>query len=643
MLVENRRIVSMLIRSVLIITLPVILVAAPDERQFDFHVLHRVVAHGDEFNSVLLSEDGERLFIGTEKGEVLIWSIPDRRIVRRLNQGSPVHAVVSLGSDKEILAAGGNHSETSNSAVVRKWNLEKGTFEEWLGMENDSVVLVRADVGKNLVVGSSLRGHVVVWEAKTGKPIARWNIPDLSMPGLALIGRTVYFTAINPQAPLEKQSNSIMTLDIDHPDRPPQSLFARKAQQVWTQLSSAPKGEVLAATQYDIAAQKIGVALINPQKGEIQRIVEGMSSAWSSTGGMVSFDSYRPIKAIALKEGGESDWTKPGWHAQGSPAEMIDLAITADGNTAFAVYRKGAALAKWDKQTGKADILTMTSGSLFAMDILEEDGSGIALTGGDDGFVRAWRLSDFSLRGEFHFENGVPQGVGLLDNGHKAVFSYSGRTGPTTIYMGDLDTGEYKQLLSIEKPFVQVLRAGNGFVYPQESRVNLADQSGRRVQEYVMEDSVQTLAVSSNGRWLAGADKNNSLYLFDLTSNQKARQIKTKLTPPIKCAVTNNGQDVFATDWKGVLYSWDTRKAELKELISVRGQTAALQLSADERLVIRGGNHRDVSIFDINSRKFIASFTSEAADFSITNVWLRDKHLVFSTDSGVILDGRLGR
>jgi hypothetical protein len=66
-----------------------------------------------------------------------------------------------------------------------------------------------------------------------------------------------------------------------------------------------------------------------------------------------------------------------------------------------------------------------------------------------------------------------------------------------------------------------------------------------------------------------------------------------------------------------------------------------LQLSADERSLVRGGNHRDVSIYNVASGKEITSFPTEAADFNVTNVWLKDKRLIFTTDSGVLLDNTL--
>lgn len=75
----------------------------------------------------------------------------------------------------------------------------------------------------------------------------------------------------------------------------------------------------------------------------------------------------------------------------------------------------------------------------------------------------------------------------------------------------------------------------------------------------------------------------------------------------------------------------------------IRGQCRELRLSAGEDLILVGGNHRDVAIYDAKTGKKVAAFDTEAADFNVTNVWLRGDRLIFTTDAGVLLDGMLER
>ena len=101
-----------------------------------FQTVRRVNVHGDEFNSVAFCNDGRNLVIGTEKGDIILSNTPDGHVIKRLKQQGPVHAIVVLGNDREIVAGGGDHSEGLHSSLVRKWNLDTGTFVDWPGLKD---------------------------------------------------------------------------------------------------------------------------------------------------------------------------------------------------------------------------------------------------------------------------------------------------------------------------------------------------------------------------------------------------------------------------------------------------------------------------------------------------------------------------
>src|SRR2546428_178737 len=105
----------------------------PADDEYDLHIAHRINAHGDEFMSLSLTSDGRRLVIGTEKGELIVWGIVERKILSQFHQGSPVHCVVALSEPRYIVAVGGPHSEDKQSGVARRWNIDTGTYEEWPG------------------------------------------------------------------------------------------------------------------------------------------------------------------------------------------------------------------------------------------------------------------------------------------------------------------------------------------------------------------------------------------------------------------------------------------------------------------------------------------------------------------------------
>jgi hypothetical protein len=112
-----------------------------------------------------------------------------------------------------------------------------------------------------------------------------------------------------------------------------------------------------------------------------------------------------------------------------------------------------------------------------------------------------------------------------------------------------------------------------------------------------------------------------------------------KLESITRLAITNDGQSVYATQWGGQLTRWDVSKDQYQALGTMSGQSGAFRLSRDERLWIVGGNHRDVQFYEASSGKAIAEFRVQGADFYITNAWMADNRLIFTTDAGLLFDG----
>ena len=94
-----------------------------EEDDHEFHLDRRVNVHGDEFMSLALTSDARRLVIGTEAGKLVVWGIPERRVLKELDQGSPVHCVTALNDPQTIVAAGGPHDKLAKRGVVRRWNV----------------------------------------------------------------------------------------------------------------------------------------------------------------------------------------------------------------------------------------------------------------------------------------------------------------------------------------------------------------------------------------------------------------------------------------------------------------------------------------------------------------------------------------
>lgn len=624
---------------------------AKEDEGPDLHLTRRVNIHGDEFMALAISVDERNLFIGTERGEVLIWNIPERRIVQRFYQGSPVHVIVALADGKHLVAAGGAHTGLLHTCTVRKWNVETGAFEDWQGGGGDSILNLAFDRRDGLVAAADFKGRVTVWEAKTGKAVFTRELeqPPLS---LAINDRTIFATTADPKMLVERDdevpSNNIIALNIAEPKNPAREFVPKKDGRIWNQLCFSPDGRTLAATYYDSAKYGLEVALLDAASGTERTSFQGKQVSWLAPDRLLVFENDQPSRLMSISADGAASVSESleggKWHQAGTPSGLEGGVVSGDGRTAWGVFEMGAALAEWNLKTKDATLLTNTSGFPFAMAVLEHKGAeGLLMTGGDDGFVRVWNLSDIALRREFRVTKGVPQSVALLADGRRAVFSSSTKDSPTEIEVCDIYSGSRKILLTIKEPFVRVAAAGNEIIYNSGRTLLLASStSGEIERKFTLDAKVSSFTVSVNGQWLAASDDKGVLYRFEIANGHSLRTpAGNERGSDGQLAITNNGLDVYSTEFGGAIRRWETRTNTLKELTSVKGIPRTMRLSTDERRLAIGGNHRDVGVYDAQTGDTICYFDVGASDFYVTNVWLRDNRLIYTTDGGVLFDGVL--
>src|SRR5262249_38064655 len=108
-----------------------------------------------------------------------------------------------------------------------------------------------------------------------------------------------------------------------------------------------------------------------------------------------------------------------------------------------------------------------------------------------------------------------------------------------------------------------------------------------------------------------------------------------------RLAVSDDGRWVYTTEFTAGLKRWDAQNDRFENLNAIRGQCRELRLSADQSRILVGGNHRDVAIDDAKTGEESGNFVTDGADFNVTNVWARGDRLIYTTDYGVMFDGKL--
>ncbi|MBO0862002.1 MAG: WD40 repeat domain-containing protein [Chloracidobacterium sp.] len=624
-----------------------------EQAEYQLYLARRINAHGNEFNAAALTPDERYLIIGTEKGELLVWGLADRRIVRSFKQNSPIHGLVMLADGRSVVTAGGWHTGEMNTGTVGRWDLESGDYKEWPANASRSFYALTGDPRSDYILGVDVNGRLTAWSDSGGQVVATWEL-NRNVVGLAVIGNTVYMTTVDKSelyAALERgetPTNTIQTLDLSDPTRESRQWIPGASTQLWDEIVASPDGKYIACA-YKNGEDSFHIAILDATTGSKRADFQGKSLIWSRPDLIVLFDNEWPSQLIRLRLDGKHSSKRfpdgPKWHASGQPADLTTSVASSDGSRIWGIFRQGAALVQWEPQKERAEILSMTHGSVYAMDARENrDGSGLLLSGGDDGYARVWNLTDLSLRREFRMPTGVPQGVGLLGDGRRAVISCGTGESPTDILIADIETGELRHLLTVERPGARVYPAGENFFYRKDDlHVVLASpETGAPLREFATAERIVDFAVSANGKWLVIGDAKGSIYLFETRTGNVAGQLKEASASVGSLAVSSDGGAVYVINSPETLMRWDVKIDEFKILTSVPF-CYAIRLSADESKILIGGHHRDVGIYDAKDGRELLSIAVASADFSVTNVWSSGERLIFTTDAGVLLDGRIER
>lgn len=624
------------------------------EGDFKFAVKHRVNAHGDEFNALAKSSDGQRIFTGTEKGDIIVWNVATNRLERTLHQPSAVHFVGALSDPRELIAAGSNRVKPHN-ALVRKWNIETGTFVDLPAIDADSYPTALAtDLDAGLLAVTTVTGNVAVWDLQANKQLAQWKINSVPV-AVALLGRDVYVATIDEQSVVQMGRGAIVKLNVDDQNQPPTEFM--RGNRYWQSLNASPDRRLLSAI-YQAGFHGDQGILIDPIAKQPVGNFEAAASLWLDASKLMLFSWMDPMEIVQVApnvpaksrrkfERFESD----------TPGRAFDLSgqvINADGSKVWASYTKGPGLLEFDLTTNKIKTLIGGPSGAYAVSVVTPEGqTGELLTGGADGYVRLWNLADFSLLKEYkvagpgHYVSDAQ----LVAGTRRAVVEVNriigprDQPGPSDIVHLDLESGQQKKLFDFYSWRARIAIVNNQIVYPEGDRIKFRNLDGSQVaRELRVAGFIGATALSANKRWLAVFEEQN-LTVFDLQSAQK----KTMRIKPVDygpVVVTDDGSHVYNLGVEGALTHWNVRTGRSTNSVLGRirenhSRVDFMTLANDDRWLVTAGNHHDVGIFDRAIGRLAFYTQVEGAAFFVEKVWIKDKRMIVTTDSGVMYDGVL--
>ncbi len=645
--------------AVVLVSLFVLPVYAQD-RELHFDAKHRVTAHGMEFNGLVMSADAQRLFVATETGDTIVWNIASDRVEQTLNQPGPVHLIAALAGAQEFITAGSSHFKPHN-AVVRRWDAKEGTYVELEGVDKNSFPAALATEPKiGLIAVTTLEGAIHVWDASSNKQIATWNIKDIPTE-IAIVGRNVYVATIDRKSFDENESPNdaaIISFNVDEPLVGPGDFFRQDERRVQS-LATTPDNRALIVT-YNVSGEGPKTVLLDPiSKAEIASLPnDGL--AWIDSAKALIFDWKFPKQVVQIQSNGLVTTEKLENLKSDMEGKVFGLSgqvANAAGSKAWATYSRAGGLVEFDLSAKKVRPLIFERSGAYSISVDSADGEeGHLLTGGADGYVRLWKLSDISLIKEFRIlgPDYFVRDALLLPGAAQAVVGLvkvqpereQQLNEPVQVVVLDLETGQHRKVDEAYLWRSRIAVADNQIILAEGDRLRfIAVDSGQVTRELRLPSPVLTSTISENRRWLALLDNAQKLTILDLKTLKRRRVVfKPKDAGPL--AVTNDGRYVSLVAHGGRFLTYDLKTAKLtesvlKEIRDVHSNVDFLTLANDDKWIVVTGNHGDVGVFDRATARLVSYTRVSAAAFYIETAWIRDNRIIFTTDIGVLFDGRL--
>ena len=634
----------------------------PEGGELVFEGIRRVNAHGDEFNGLAKSVDGQRVFVATEKGNIIIWNITSQRIERTLQQPSAVHLIAALPNPNEIIAAGSNHHAPVN-ALVRKWNVVDGTFVDLTGVDEKLFPTALAtNTQSGLIALGTADGNVVVWDAINFTQITSWKLSAIPF-GLAIVRRKVYVATLDRESVTSSaraKENSIIELNVDLASEEPRELLAGTGG-VWLTLQTAPDGRLLSAAFQD-ADEGQRTMVIDPDSRSQLGSVNRAASTWIDSSKLLLFDWLDPSEIVQLSEKQQIEsvrkFERMETDTEGRAFDLTGQVASSDGSKAWASYRKGPGFLEFDLLSNRIRTLIKGASGAYAISVVDakEDGPSL-LTGGADGYIRLWKLSDLSLIGEYkvalpgyfvsqaHLLSGASRAVVEVMPVRKSEDSPAS-TEHTKVIVVDFKTGDHEEILDIRWWRGWIAAIEDRILYPDGNRIRIAKMDGSQdTRQFSLRSPIVRTAVSTNGQRLAVLDAKKTLSVFNVATG-RAKRVAAKTEESGPLVVTEDGRYVYQIASAGELTRWDMKNGGITNMIlrrvrDMHSRVDFMTLANGDKWLVTAGNHGDVGIFERETGRLVCYTQTSAAAFFVEKVWVSGNRMIFTTDTGVMIDGML--
>jgi WD40 repeat protein len=583
--------------------------------------------------SVVMSGNSTLLAVGTSRGEVWLWRLPDRTAVLGVRGHTGAIWGLALSADGRLVASGGAEG------AVRLWDASTGRALATLEAHVGGVwgVALSSDGQRLATCGGD--GLVRLWDARTGQLLATlqghigvvWRVALSADGRLAASGggdgtvRVWHARAGRVLATLDAHAGGVWGVALSADGQ----LLASCGDDGTVRLWRTTTGKLLATLQghrgvvWRVALSSDGHLLVSGGDDGIVRLWE------TRTGQLVANlqGHVGVVQGLALSVDGElaascgDEGTVRLWETRtaqpvailhGHVGQIMDLAMSRDGQV-LATKQGDGTVQFWAVSTGRLQAALQVPGPTVWRVALSADGR-LAVTGAVDGGVGLWDTSSGQPLGSFQSHAGVVWGVALSDDGQ--LIATCGGDG--TVRLWETSTGRAVATLRGHKGVVwRVALSANGQVVAsggEDGTVRIWEtRTGRPVATLQGHTGVVwRVALSANGQVVASGGEDRTVRVWQTRTGQPVASLTGHSSMIRGLALSADGQVLASCSLDGTVRLWHSQTGQsLRTLRGHAGGVLSLALSADGQLLASGGFDGDVRLWDASIGTCIRTIQAE--------------------------------